>query len=325
MDCIGLTMPFITNLAGLSELLNVVPTPSNWAYVRVSDDSHEDNESPDVQREAILAYCALKKLPTPHFVYEKASAAKPLFSVRLPGQKTDTGEASSPRPLLSTLIAHLCERRGTNLIIWKLDRLSRVAAEQDMLFSFFERHQINLAVAYASESYLTESGASQDPVRVLMRQVLGSFAQYERHLIQMRMRMGSQAKYLRGGWIGGGTPYGYRIVDKDLVIDGALVDTVRMIFGLRDVPRMTLNGIVRYLKAHGYKNWYRMKVKRVLDNRRLYRGVLVDPTGAEHARPDLQILLTPTITVIPDDTPPPSSAPASGDTSLPEPELDEVS
>jgi site-specific DNA recombinase len=317
-------MPFITDLVGLSSLFSVVPAPDTWAYVRVSDDSHEDNESPDVQRDAIMGYCALKKLPTPHFVYEKASAAKPLFSVRLPGQKTEDASAASPRPLLSTLIAQLCERRGTNLIIWKLDRLSRVAAEQDMLFSFFERHQINLVVAYASESYLTESGASQDPVRVLMRQVLGSFAQYERHLIQMRMKMGSQAKYLRGGWIGGGTPYGYRIVNNDLVIDGVLADTVRIVFGLSDASHMTLNEIVGYLKARGYKNWYRMKVKRVLDNRRLYRGVLVDPTGIEHARPDLQILPTPTAAMIPDDIPPPSPAPVSEDAQFPEPELDEV-
>jgi site-specific DNA recombinase len=320
VDRPDLIMAFITTLAALVELFNVLPTPDTWAYVRVSDDSHEDNESPDVQRDAILAYCADKKMPTPRFIYEKASAAKPLFTVRLPGQKPDEVPAASPRPLLSTLISQLCEKKQSNLIIWKLDRLSRVAAEQDMLFSFFERHGITLGVAYASESYLADSGASQDPVRVLMRQVLGSFAQYERHLIQMRMKMGTQAKYARGGWIGGGKPYGYRIQNNDLVVDGAQAEVVRLLFGLLDVHKMTLDGIVRYLNDHGHKGWYRMKVKRITDHRQLYRGVMVDPTGVEHPRLDLQILKDPLVTVAPDDVAPFASE--LDQAPLPEPELE---
>lgn len=302
-------MTFITALPDLAACFNVLPTPDSWAYVRVSDDSHEDNESPDVQRDAILAYCTRLKLPTPRIVYEKASAARPLFTVRLPGQKAEEVPSASPRPLLSALISQLCEKKHSNLIIWKLDRLSRVAAEQDMLFSFFERHHITLGVAYASESYLAESGASTDPVRVLMRQVLGSFAQYERHLIQMRMRLGSQAKYSRGGWVGGGRPYGYQIQNNDLAIDEAKAEVVRLIFGLLDVSNMTLNGITRHLTERKHTGWYRMKVKRIIDNRRLYRGVLVDPTGAEHARPDLKILMDPVVTSLPDDDLP-SLAPA---------------
>lgn len=312
-------MAFITTLAALTDAFNVLPTPDTWAYVRVSDDSHEDNQSPDVQRDAILAYCAAQKLPTPYVVYEKASAAKPLFTVRLPGQKPDAIPTASPRPLLSSLIAQLCEKKESTLVIWKLDRLSRVAAEQDMLFSFFERHRITLGVAYASESYLTEAGSTQDPVRVLMRQVLGSFAQYERHLIQMRMKLGTQAKYARGGWIGGGKPYGYRIQNGDLVIDSAQGEVVRLVFSLLDVHHMTLDGITNYLRAHGHKSWYRMKVLRIVNNRQLYRGILVDPTGVGHARPDLQILPTPVATTAPDDV---TASPAGADEAFPEPELE---
>lgn len=313
-------MSFITTLDALNALFNAVPSPDVWAYLRVSDDSHEDNESPDVQRDAILKHCAQHKLAVPHFIYEKASAAKPLFTVRLPGQRPDETTTASPRPLLSTLISQLCEKKQSTLVIWKLDRLSRVAAEQDMLFSFFERHRIKLDVAYASESYLAESGAGQDPVRVLMRQILGSFAQYERHLIEMRMKMGSQAKYARGGWIGGSKPYGYRIQDHDLAIELGQAELVRLVFSLCDVHKMTLDAIVRHLNVNGHKGWYRMKVKRVLDKRQLYRGVLVDPTGVEHARPDLQILVDPVMTTAPDDEPV-EAALVDPDT-LPEPELE---
>jgi hypothetical protein len=48
--------------------------------------------------------------------------------------------------------------------------------------------------------------------------------------------------------------------------------------------------------------------------------VLVDPTGVEHARPDLQILVDPVMTTAPDDEPV-EAALVDPDT-LPEPELE---
>ena len=322
-------MSFITTLTGIADAFGEKPLPTIWAYVRVSDDTHEDNESPDVQRTAILGYCQRSGIPEPRIVYEKASAAKPLFTVRLPGMKPEEVPAASPRPLLSSLIAKLCERDQSKLceqdrsklLIWKLDRLSRVAAEQDMLFSFFERHAITLGVAYASESFLADSAASADPVRVLMRQVLGSFAQYERHLIQMRMKLGTQNKYARGGWIGGNKPYGYMVVNHDLTIDPQKAPIVRLIFSLVDGAKMTLNEVARYLRenGHGAKIWYKGKVHRVIKNRAIYRGILTDPTGVAHDRPDLRILEDPVATIAPDDAAPADQA--EGD-ALPEPELE---
>jgi len=313
-------MGLITTLTALTDAWSAKPPPAVWAYVRVSDDTHEDNESPDVQRDAILAYCQRSGILEPVIVYEKASAAKPLFTVRLPGMKPEDVPAASPRPLLSFLISKLCERQQSNLIIWKLDRLSRVAAEQDMLFSFFDRHHIVLGVAYASESFLADSAASQDPVRVLMRQVLGSFAQYERHLIQMRMKLGTQNKYSRGGWIGGGTPYGYEVANRDLVINPHKAEVVRLIFSLVDGAKMTLEEVVRYLQEHGHgkKSWYRVKIHRIIQNRGIYRGTLTDPTGTVHQRPDLKILPDPVASIAPDD----ATAPPVDRDSLPEPELE---
>ena len=57
---------------------------------------------------------------------------------------------------------------------------------------------------------------SDDPTRVLVRQVLGSISQYERALIRGRMMAGKAAKVSKGGYGGGRPPFGWRAEGKEL-------------------------------------------------------------------------------------------------------------
>jgi DNA invertase Pin-like site-specific DNA recombinase len=267
-----------------------------WGYVRVSSDKQEDGQSPEAQCDEIRAYCASvfpDRVLT--IVQETASAAMPMFSIALPGMKA-TGPMTlheAPRPLLGMLLATLCDRPGSHLVVWKLDRLARVATEQEMFLSLLRRHEVTVHTAYAGERHLVEGTATadQDPVRHLMRQILACFAEYERRLIHMRMAMGSRKKASKGGWIGGHRPYGYNVANGDLVVNPTEAAVILEVFRLRDVYLYTYQAIGESLAlSRGITGFHKVKILRVLSNRRLYSGIYDDPYGKAHIRLDLKIL-----------------------------------
>src|SRR5262244_26738 len=66
----------------------------------------------------------------------------------------------------------------------------------------------------------------------LTRNVLLSFAQFEREVTGERIRDKIAASKKKGLWMGGNPPLGYRASDRALVIDPAEAETVRRIFAL---------------------------------------------------------------------------------------------
>lgn len=276
--------------------LQTAPSGSVWGYVRVSSAKQEDGQSPEAQRDEIVSYCMERGLPVPYgVVQEAASAGSPLFSITLPGMKAAT-VARSPRPLLTLLLASLVDMPKSHLVVWKLDRLARIATEQDLFLTLLRRHHVQLHTAYAGERHLLEElggdTASQDPIRTLTRQILASFAEYERHIINMRMLMGTRKKAANGGWVGGSTPFGYVSAGGELVVHPEQAKLVHMVFYLRDSERYTYRMIAEVVAAQdvGGRPWDKVRVLRVLRNRDLYQGVYTDPYGVRHARPDLRIL-----------------------------------
>ncbi len=90
-----------------------------------------------------------------------------------------------------------------------------------------------------------------DATRVLVRQLLGGIAQYERAVIRGRMMAGKAAKVAKGGYGGGRPAYGLKAAGGALVVnedETAVVDTVTTMRGranrterlLRRYPRLGL-------------------------------------------------------------------------------------
>jgi len=286
----------LTTEADLHRSLAAAIKSGVWGYVRVSTDKQEEGQSPEAQQDEIRAYCA-SVFPdmTVTIVQEAASAALPMFSVALPGMKA-TGPTSiteAPRPLLGILLASLCDRPGSHLVVWKLDRLARVATEQEMFLSLLRRNQVTVHTAYAGERHLVEGTASadQDPVRHLMRQILACFAEYERRMIHMRMSMGTRKKASKGGYCGGNTPYGYEVQGGELKINPVQAPVVVDVFRMRDLYAYTYKMIGESLMLNrGLAGFHKVKVLRIIGHRRLYSGLYTDPFGKEHLRLDLKIL-----------------------------------
>lgn len=265
-----------------------------WGYIRVSTEKQEDGQTYEAQEKEIREFCVEKGFPTPQFVFESASAKNPAIPISLPAAfgSPATPAEISPRPLLLMLLGFLCDRPGSHLIVWKLDRLARVAYEQELMFDMLTRKGSHLhSTQRGEQDVLDQSKDAGDPARVMFRQMLASVAQYERRMIEIRMKTGLRMKASKGEWAGGSRPFGYSAIGKELVIDKTKVDTVLRIFYMRDRCGETYEGIAKRLeKEFKTPGWHKVRVSRVIHNRPMYEGTYIDTFNAAHPRPDLRIL-----------------------------------
>lgn len=264
-----------------------------WGYVRVSEKKQKDGQSLDAQKADIVAYCTEHKLEAPHFVEEIGSAEHPMFAISLPGMP-DTVQETQPRPLLLLLIGHLREITGSHLVFWKLDRFSRHQHEQEFLCGMLHQAKVTLHSCQPGERHLIDGSASKDPIRILIRNVMGAFAQYERSMIQLRMQTGLTFKAAKGGFTGGIEPFGYRVHNKELVIEPFEAEMVRYIFKLRHEYGYSYQSIADTITANknpaDAQRYDRQKITRIIQNEAMYRGTYTDCFGSPHPRPDLKIL-----------------------------------
>lgn len=109
-----------------------------------------------------------------------------------------------------------------------------------------------------------------------------------------RRREGIHAKAASGKWVGGSLPYGYTIVKGDLAINQDLAVVIRYIFYRRDCFNDSYARIAdRVAKKFLAMAWHKVKILRIIKNRPLYDGNLINPfTQRRYKRPDLRILPT---------------------------------
>jgi site-specific DNA recombinase len=259
-----------------------------WGYVRVSTEGQEEGESPDAQAQAIEKFCRDKGMKAPNLVFEQGSAKESLFSPSFEGG----GSYSGYRPKLLILLAHVERTPLGALVVWKMDRLARLVQDQEVIFTKLSAVGVSIHSTYAGEQDLTKD--TSDPTRVLFRQLIGAFAQYERANIEARTKLGLRHKAGRGGWTGGMIPYGYVHKDRELVIHPFRAEIVKYIFKLRYDYGASIPKITEQLKSYPNKEdpteWYDQKVLRILKHKHLYLGVYRNCYGERHSRPDLRIL-----------------------------------
>lgn len=238
-------------------------------YIRVSTENQvgEDKFGLDVQRREITQYCEANGLNLIDIIEDAAFSG-----------------ADTERPGIHEILSRSAEGEFTAVVVAKLDRLSR-----DLFFQMFidkELRKSDVRVISVAEPF-----NSDDPMTQLMRQMVGAFAEYERHMIKSRMTGGRKQKASQGGYAGGGVPLGYVTVrgTGKIAVDEDKVATVREIFALR-AAGLSMPKICDELNANGHttregKRFSAMTVKRVLDNEEFYRGNYVyDKKSADGAK-----------------------------------------
>jgi len=156
-----------------------------FAYLRVSGKSQVRGDGFRRQFIAIRQYCAAHQLHIVRIFKERGvSGTKEL----------------DDRPALSELFAALEEDGIKSVVVEKLDRMARDLMVQETIMADMQKH------GYTLLSTAEPDLCSRDPSRVLIRQIFGALAQWERAMIVMKLRGARQRKKARGERARAATP-----------------------------------------------------------------------------------------------------------------------
>ena len=166
----------------------------------------------DAQREACEAYVASQK----HEGWEL-----------LPDYYDDGGISGGhlDRPALQRLMQAVDDNRVDQIVVYKIDRLTRSLAD-------FAKLVERLDAADASFVSVTQSFNTSTSMGRLTLNVLLSFAQFEREVTAERIRDKIAASKRKGLWMGGNVPLGYQADGRTLKIDEEESATIRALYDL---------------------------------------------------------------------------------------------
>lgn len=183
-------------------------------YTRKSSEEglDQDFNSLDAQREACSAYI---------------SSQKQEGWVLLDRGYDDGGLSGGTmnRPALQRLLQDVDEGLVNQIVVYKIDRLTRSLTDFAKLVDWLDRQDTSFVSVTQSFNTATSMGR-------LTLNVLLSFAQFEREVTAERIRDKIAASKKKGMWMGGMVPLGYRASGRKLEIDPEEAETVAKLFEL---------------------------------------------------------------------------------------------
>ncbi len=201
-------------------------------YTRVSTDGQAEVEfnSCEAQESKIRAYISSQEDMEVYKVY-----SDPGF----------TG-ANMDRPALQGMFNDIKHNKINLVIAYKIDRLTRSPKDFYQIIEYFEKYEISFIS-------VTERFDTSTPSGRLLRNIMLTFAQFERELTGERVRDKLLERAQKGFSHGGNVPLGYRKENKRLVIDEQESKAVKYIFETY-VSKISLSDIVRGLKKNNLFN-----------------------------------------------------------------------
>ena len=149
-------------------------------YVRVSTtDQAERGQGLNIQRRGIREYCRAHRL----------------VLLEILGDEGISGTSGlQGRPGLAEALSRIENHEASVLVLYRLDRLARDLLLQETVVE-------RLRLGGGSVISVSEPDVdSNEPTRILIRQVLGALSQYEKTLLKARMAAGRKLKAERGGY-----------------------------------------------------------------------------------------------------------------------------
>jgi DNA invertase Pin-like site-specific DNA recombinase len=168
------------------------------------------------------------------------------------------------RPALRRLLADIQAGKVDCVVVYKIDRLTRALMDFSKLVDLFEKHSVTFVSVTQSFNTTTSMG------RLTLNMLL-SFAQFERELGSERVRDKIAASKRRGLWTGGVVPLGYKVENKQLIVEPAEAALVRRIFQ-RYVTLRSITKVLRELDADGVhqrsgRSFDKIVLHKILKNR----------------------------------------------------------
>jgi len=167
-------------------------------YTRVSTDLQAEKEfsSCEAQEEKIRSFVKSQDNWQIYKVYSDAGY---------------TG-ANTNRPALQELLEDIKQGKIEIILAYKIDRLTRSPKDFYQLVEIFEKYNVSFIS-------ITERFDTSTPAGRLLRNIMLTFAQFERELTSERTKDKMLERAKKGLYNGGSAPYGYQRKNKKLVIN----------------------------------------------------------------------------------------------------------
>ncbi len=178
-------------------------------YTRVSTDNQAEKEfySCEAQEEKMKAFVKSQNNWEVFKVYSDPSYT----------------EANLNRPALQELLEDIKQGKTDIVLAYKIDRLTRSPKDFYYLMEIFEKYKVDFISI--TERFDTSTSAGR-----LLRNIMLTFAQFERELASERTKDKMLERAKKGMWNGGLVPYGYKRENKKLVINPKEAEIIRFIY-----------------------------------------------------------------------------------------------
>jgi site-specific DNA recombinase len=179
-------------------------------YCRISTLMQVDNTSLKDQEDKIKMYCKLHDIVIDKMFIDKAVSGK-----------------STDRPEYDKMINYVRENDIDMIVVYKNDRIHR--SLYNLLAMIYELQEYEVALVSVTELFDTSN-----PQGMLFLQMLGSFAEFERAVINERTRNGRIARLNENKFVGGKPALGYKVnKNGEFEVDKKEAEIVKDIFKLR--------------------------------------------------------------------------------------------
>jgi len=210
-----------------------------FGYIRVSGKGQVEGDGFARQEAAIRQYAQTNGIELVRIYFEKGVCGE-----------IETME----RPAFMEMMTELLCDGVRAVIVEKLDRLSRHLITQETCVQDFAKQELRLLSADPAEFDLMAS----DPSRVLVRQIFGAIAQYDKAMLVAKLRAARVRGKASGRRMEGQKPFGSREGEQGIVErlqalrgEGFAFERIANILNAEQVPA-----------RHG--KWHATSVKRVL-------------------------------------------------------------
>ena len=229
-------------------------------YIRVStEDQAREGFSLPEQEKRLKAMCEYKGYEI-YKVYKDA------------GISAKTG---NHRPAFEELKEDIKNKKCNTIVVLKLDRLTRSVYDWENIMKFLEENNAYLDCANDDINTTNANGR-------MVARLLTTVSQNEIERISERTKVGL-AGAIKVGNIPNKAPFGYKHINKKLVIDPLTKDEVIRIFNLyyEGNSYQTISNIYNEEKVFGKTNWCDSTILRILENE-IYKGDYVHGKKTNH-------------------------------------------
>ncbi len=229
-------------------------------YIRVStEDQAREGFSLPEQEKRLKAMCEYKGYEI-YKVYKDA------------GISAKTG---NKRPAFEELKEDIKNKKCNTIVVLKLDRLTRSVYDWENIMKFLEENNAYLDCANDDINTTNANGR-------MVARLLTTVSQNEIERTSERTKIGL-AGAIKVGNIPNKAPFGYKHVNKKLVVDPLTKDGVIRIFNLyyEGNSYQTISNIYNEEKVFGKTNWCDSTILRILENE-IYKGDYVHGKKTNH-------------------------------------------